>query len=77
MFDNVCNNQARDSLKQMADMCPPEGTECKTKAIQALGTSYVQPQDTNFNLDEALHATVTLVDRGQTIKAEQPEKLIE
>ena len=73
--------QVHDILKVMVDMYSLEGSEYKGRAnasIQALRTYYQTPQTHNFNLDEALHALITLIERqSQAIKPEQQNKFME
>ena len=54
-------------------MCSAEGDEARANAsVQPLGTYYQQPQATNYNIDEVIHALVTSRGRGNhSIKVEQ------
>ena len=74
-------NLAKDTLMVMDNTCVAEGAEYKARghaSILTLRIHHQQPQATNsFNLDEGLHAQVTLSERGkQPIKIEQQKKFI-
>ena len=74
-------NQAKDMLKTLSLMNSEEANQCKERAdasTQALKAYYKQPGATQYNLNEALDALVTLTDRSQKlVHAEQQKKFLE
>ena len=75
------NTQAKDMLKTLSLMSSDEAKNCKERAdatTQALKAYYQQPAATQYNLDEALNALVTLTERSQKlVHAEQQKKFLE
>ena len=73
--------QAKEILNTLATMSNQEADECKGMAdalTQALRTYYQQAGVSQFNLNEALDALVTLTDRSQrTVHSEQQKKFTE
>ena len=60
-------NQTNDMLKTLSLMSSEEANHCKDRAvasIQTLRAYYQQPGATQYNLNEALDALVTLTDRS-------------
>ena len=74
-------NQAKEMLNTLSRMSNYEADECKNRAdalTQALRTYYQQAGASQFNLNEALDALVTLMDRSQrTVHSEQQKKFTE
>ena len=74
-------NQAKGMLNTLSRMSNYEADECKHRAdasTQALRTYYQQAGASQFNLNEALDALVTLTDRSQrTVHSEQQKKFTE
>ena len=72
---NLRKNQAKEMLSTLSAMSTQEATECKTHvdaSTQALRTYYQQEGASSYNLNDALDALVTLIDRSQkTVYAEQ------
>ena len=73
--------QAKEILNTLSTMSNHEADECKGRAdalTQALRTYYQQARASHFNLNEALDALVTLMDRSQrTVHSEQQKKFTE
>ena len=73
--------QAKDMLKTLSLMSSEEANNCKERAdaaTQAIKAYYQQPGASNYNLDEALNALLTLTERSQKIvHAEQQKKFLE
>ena len=73
--------QAKNILNTLSTMSNHEADECKGRAdasTQALRTYYQQAGASQFNLNEALDALVTLTDRSQrTVHSEQQKKFTE
>ena len=73
--------QAKEILNTLATMSNQEADECKGRAdasTQALRTYYQQAGASQFNLNEALDALVTLTDRSRrTVHSEQQKKFTE
>ena len=73
--------QAKEILNTLSTMSNHEADKCKGRAdalTQALGTYYQQAGASQFNLNEALDALVTLMDRSQrTVHSEQQKKFTE
>ena len=71
--------QAKEILNTLSTMSNHEADECKGRAdtlTQALRTYYQQARASQFNLNEALDALVTLTDRSQrTVHSEQQKKV--
>ena len=74
-------NQTKDMLKTLSLMSSEEANNCKERAdalTQALKAYYQQSVASQYNLDEALDALVTLIDRSQKlVHAEQQKKFLE
>ena len=74
-------SQAKEMLNTLSRMSNYEAEECKHQAdasTQALRTYYQQVGASQFNLNEALEALVTLTDRSQrTVHSEQQKKFTE
>ena len=74
-------DQAKEMLNTLSRMSSYEADECKNQAdasTQALRTYYQQAGASQFNLNEALDALVTLTDRSQrTVHSEQQKKFTE
>ena len=74
-------NQAKDMLGTLSLMTSEEANNCKDRAdasTQALRAYNQQPMATQYNLNEALDALVTLTDRSQKhMHAEQQKKFLE
>ena len=68
-------------LKTLGLMSSEEANQCKERvdaSTQALKVYYKQPGATQYNLNEALDALVTLTDRSQKlVHAEQQKKFLE
>ena len=68
-------------LKTLSLMSSEEANNCKERAdasTQALKAYYQQPVASQYNLDEALNALVTLTERSQKlVHAEQQKKFLE
>ena len=73
--------QAKDMLKTLNLMSSDEAKNCKERAdatTQALKAYYQQPAASQYNLDKALNALVTLTERSQNlVHAEQQKKFLE
>ena len=73
--------QTKDMLKTLNLMSSEEANNCKERAdaaTQALKAYYQQPAASQYNLDEALNALVTLTERSQKlVHAEQQKKFLE
>ena len=73
--------QAKEILNTLSTMSNHEADECKGRAdalTQALRTYYQQARASQFNLNEALDALVTLTDRSQrTVHSEQQKNFTE
>ena len=78
---SLCKTQAKDMLKTLSLMSSDEAKNCKERAdaaTQALKAHYQQPAASQYNLDEALNALVTLTERSQKlVHAEQQKKFLE
>ena len=78
---SLCKTQAKDMLKTLSLMSSEEANNCKERAdavTQAIKAYYQQPGASNYNLDEALNALLTLTERSQKIvHAEQQKKFLE
>ena len=62
--------QTKDMLKTLSLMSSEEADNCKERAdatTQALKAYYQQPAASQYNLDEALNALVTLTERSQKL----------
>ena len=74
-------NQAKDMLTTLSLMSSEEANNCKQRAdasTQALRAYYQQPTTSQYNMNEALDALVTLTDRSQKlVHAEQQKKFLE
>ena len=73
--------QTKDMLKTLSLMSSQEANNCKERAnaaTQALKAYYQQPAASQYDLDEALNALVTLTKRSQKlVHAEQQKKFLE
>ena len=78
---SLCKTQAKDMLKTLSLMSSDEAKNCKERAdamTQALKAYYQEPAASQYNLDEALNALVTLTERSQKpVHAEQQKKFLE
>ena len=78
---NLRKTQAKEMLSTLSAMSTQEAIECKTHidaSTQALRTYYQQEGTSSYNLNEALDAIVTLIDRSQkTVHAEQQKRFLE
>ena len=78
---SLCKTQAKDMLKTLSLMSSDEAKNCKERAdvlTQALKAYYQQLAASQYNLDEALNALVTLTERSQKlVHAEQQKKFLE
>ena len=69
--------QAKDMLKTLSLMSSDEAKNCEERAdstTQALKTYYQQPAASQYNLDEALNALVTITERSQKLVHEEQQK---
>ena len=73
--------QTKDMLKTLSLMSSEKANNCKERtnaATQALKAYYQQPAASQYNLDEALNALVTLTEKSQKLlHAEQQKKFLE
>ena len=78
---SLCKTQTKDMLKTLSLMSSDEAKNCKERAdaaTQALKAYYQQPAASQYNLDEALNALVTLTERSQKlVHVEQQKKFLE
>ena len=74
-------NQAKDMLRTLSFMSSEETNNCKERAdasTQALRAYYQQPATSQYNLNEAFNALITLTDMSQKlVHAEQQKKFLE
>ena len=74
-------NQAKDILRTLSLMSSEEANNCKERAdasTQALRAYYQQPMASQYNLNGALDALVTLTDRSQKlVHVGQQKKFLE
>ena len=78
---SLYKTQIKDMLKTLSLMNSDEAKNCKERAnatTQALKAYYQQPAASQYNLDEALNALVTLTERSQKlVHTEQQKKFLE
>ena len=73
-------NQTKDMLKALSLVSSEETNNCKERAdasTQALRAYYQQSVASQYNLDEALDALVTLTDRSQKLVHAKQKKFLE
>ena len=74
-------DSTKDMLRTLSLMSSQEANNCKERAnagTQALKAYYQQPAASQYNIDEALNALVTLTERSQKlVHAEQQKKFLE
>ena len=78
---SLCKTQAKDMLMTLSLMSSDEAKNCKERAdatTQPLKAYYQQLAASQYNLDEALNALVTLTERSQKlVHVEQQKKFLE